>query len=204
LNEGKKTQNQEAVADAEKATNDWSMLDTMINRFIQTPQDKMLSVLCGYFNKILVFILTKENSKFLEYLLLRRNGVIFDGLMSHIEHHSLAQLVIELLQVQIKPEDSRSKKITMYNSDGSDNEQDNEDQEEATLTADQVKMKEILAKKGNQVILYLLDQLSIKNNDDTEVALNAHSILMDFCENDHCFNLLTTEEAMKRLIQIVC
>jgi len=61
-------------------------------------------------------------------------------------------------------------------------------------------MKEILAKKGDQVILYLLDQLSVKNIADTEVALNAHSILMDFCENDHCFNLLTTEVAMKRLI----
>jgi len=176
----------------------------MLTNFLQTPQDKMLSVLCGYFNKILVFILTKENSKFLEYLLLRRDGRIFDGLMAHIEHHSLAQLVIELLQVQIKPEDSRSKKITMYNSDGSDNEQDNEEQDEAVLTADQIKMKEILAKKGDQVILYLLDQMSVKNTDDIEVALNAHSILMDFCENDHCFNLLTTEEAMKRLIQIVC
>jgi len=99
----------------------------MINEFFMTPPDKMLSVLCGYFTKVINSILVKEKDKFLEYLLLKREGIIFDGLMRHMTHHSMAQLVIELLQVQIKPEDTRNKKLNMYNSDGSDNEDNNED-----------------------------------------------------------------------------
>lgn len=73
------------------------MLDTLINQFMQTEQEDMLSVLCGYFQKIISSLLNKENSKMLEYLLIKREGIIFDGLMHHISHHSLAQLLIELL-----------------------------------------------------------------------------------------------------------
>ena len=57
----------------------------------------MLPVLCGYFNKIFVALLGKEKQTTLEYLLLKREGVIFDGLLKHIRHHSLAILLIELL-----------------------------------------------------------------------------------------------------------
>jgi hypothetical protein len=28
--------------------------------------------------------------------------------------------------------------------------------------------------------------------------------LLDFCENDYCFNLLTAPEAMKKLIHVCC
>ena len=74
-----------------------------------------------------------------EYLFLRREGIVFDGLMRHISHHSLANLLIELLQIQIKPEESRQKKISLsyHNSDGSDNEQDDPDNDDVALTAEQ-------------------------------------------------------------------
>lgn len=91
----------------------------------------------------------------------------------------------------------------MY-SDGSDNDGENDDEAEATLTEDQVKMQEVIAKKSKLIIAALMDQLSRKNKDDLEVALNAYYILMEFCENDHCFNLLTQEELLERLIKICC
>jgi len=54
------------------------------------------------------------------------------------------------------------------------------------------------------IIAALMDQLSRKNKDNLEIALNAYSILMDFCENDHCFNTLTQEDLLQRLISICC
>ena len=59
----------------------------------------MLPVLCGYFNKIIQSLLTKEKTRILDYLFIKRDGAIFDGLMKHISNHSLAILMIELLQV---------------------------------------------------------------------------------------------------------
>jgi len=85
--------------------------------------------------------------------------------------------------VQIKPED-RQKKLNMNYSDGSDNEQDNEDNQETELTPEQQRMQEILNKKGQQIILALMDQLSTRNRGDLEVALNSYTILMEFTEND--------------------
>jgi hypothetical protein len=35
-------------------------------------------------------LLTKEKQKLLEYLLIKKDGAIFDGLIKHITHHSLA------------------------------------------------------------------------------------------------------------------
>ena len=105
--------------------------------------------------------------------------------------------------MQIKPED-RQKKLNMNYSDGSDNEQDNEDNQETELTPEQQRMQEILNKKGQQIILALMDQLSTRNKGDLEVALNSHTILMEFTENDQCFNLLIAPEALTRLIIVVC
>ena len=38
-----------AVDTSNEAKHDWSLLDTLINHFMQTEPDEMLSVLCGYF-----------------------------------------------------------------------------------------------------------------------------------------------------------
>ena len=69
----------------------------MISQFIQTAEAEMLPVLCGYFNKIVQDLLRKEKDKVLEYLLIKQEGAIFDGLMKHIDHHSLATLLVELM-----------------------------------------------------------------------------------------------------------
>ena len=65
-------------------------------------------------------------------------------------------------------------------------------------------MKEILAKKGKQVIMQLLDCLSNKNKNELEKTLNANTVLLEFCENDYCFNMLTTPETLQRLVSICC
>jgi hypothetical protein len=85
----------------------------------------------------------------------------------------------------------------MYNSDGSDAENHDEEAEnEGVLSQQQQKMKDVLAKKGNQVVLSLLDSLSSKNKDDLEKTLNANTILMEFCDNDYCFNMLSSPEIL--------
>lgn len=65
-------------------------------------------------------------------------------------------------------------------------------------------MKECLQKKGHQVVMQLLDCISSKNTENMERALNANSILLEFCENDHCFNLLTDPTCLMKLIRICC
>jgi len=39
---------------------DYSLLDTLVNQFLETDDEKMLPVLCGYFNKIVNSLLSKE------------------------------------------------------------------------------------------------------------------------------------------------
>jgi hypothetical protein len=151
--------------------------------------------------------MNKHKQMTLEYLLLKRKGRVFDLLMNHMYNHSNAILLIELLQVQIKSEapDSKKSKLAFYNSDGSDAEnQDDEAETEGTLTPEQMQMKLVLAQKGQKVVEGLLESLSASNQTDLEQTLNANTVLLDFCENDACFQLLTTPESLTRLIQICC
>jgi hypothetical protein len=50
----------------------------------------LLPILCGYFNKIVTALLSKIKQKMLVYLLVERNGDVFNKLLNHLEHHSLA------------------------------------------------------------------------------------------------------------------
>lgn len=61
----------------------------------------MLPILTGYFNKIVQSQIAKNKHPTLEYLLLFKKGAIFDVLLKHMHHYSLAVLMIELLEVQI-------------------------------------------------------------------------------------------------------
>jgi hypothetical protein len=57
-------------------------------------------------------------------------------------------------------------------------------------------MKTVLEKKSKLIIMKLLDCLSNKNTTELEKTLNANAVLMDFCDNEHCFAMLTTEEVL--------
>ena len=84
----------EEVVEEEK--NDYSLLDLLIGGFLGNDEER-LPILCGYFNKIVQSLLTKQKQSTLEYLLIKRKGDIFDLLMNFAQYHSLAILVIELL-----------------------------------------------------------------------------------------------------------
>lgn len=62
----------------------------------------------------------------------------------------------------------------------------------------------ILDEKCDEMVLKLLDTLSSKNQHDIEKTMNANAILLEFCENNHCFNILTKPKSLHKLTQICC
>ena len=191
-----------AEVKSEPPENDYSLLEQLVDGFFETCAEDMLPVLCGYFNKIVCSLVTKEKQRVLEYLLLKKDGAIFDAIGGRIEHHSLALLLTELLQIQIKPEPPQTKASAQYEWENSDQE-NAEDEPEGTLTPEQEQMQAILRAKGQRILLGLLDAFSHKN-DDLERTLNANAILMEFCENDHCFAMLTHPDVLQKLIRVCC
>jgi hypothetical protein len=70
--------------------------------FLEQGEDTELQpILCGYFSKIVTALLGKIKNKMLYYILIERQGDLFDKLMQHQQYHSLATLLIELLQLRI-------------------------------------------------------------------------------------------------------
>lgn len=77
---------------------DYSVMDELLDFF---DQETIEPILCGYFNKVVQALVTKAKSKVLLYFLIHRKGDIFDHLLRHMQHHSLAQLIVELMQIKI-------------------------------------------------------------------------------------------------------
>jgi len=82
-------------------------------------------ILCGYFNKIVQALLGKIKNKILYYILVKREGDIFTKLTHHLQHHSLAQLLVELMQVEL-PNQWDLDRIN-----GGDKDKDSEEEEDA-------------------------------------------------------------------------
>ena len=76
-------------------------MDTM-SQFLYEDQDP-LPILTGYFLKVMEQLLDKQKQSTLEYLLLHQEGKIFSGLLNKLDHHSLATLLIKLIEQQIQP-----------------------------------------------------------------------------------------------------
>lgn len=83
---------------------DFTLLDSMIDNFFDTPKQDMLPVLCGYFKKIITNLIKNERDLMLNYLFVKNEGKILDQLADHIDNDSLAGLAYELLQTQVRPE----------------------------------------------------------------------------------------------------
>ena len=135
---------------------DYSLLDSICQFLYE--DDEPLPILCGYFLKIMEQLLDKQKHMTLEYLLIHHEGKIFDGLLQHLGQHSLATLLIKLIEQQIQPD----KKDKWDASDNSDIEM-NEDPPEPELTADQKKMQAVLKQKSDMVVSRLIDMVSHKN-----------------------------------------
>ena len=61
---------------------DFSLMDNL-TEFLYHEEDP-LSILCGYFKRIMDELLAKQKSITLRYLLIEQNGKIFDGLLKHL------------------------------------------------------------------------------------------------------------------------
>lgn len=114
-----------------------------------------------------------------------------------MDHHSLATLLIKLIEQQIKPE----KKDKWDNSDNYDLDIDSE-QAEQELTEDQKRMQQVLKEKSTMVVHSLIDKLSAKNKDDLHMTLNASAVLTEFCENESFFSLLIEPETLKKIVGV--
>ena len=86
----------EATKEPEKPKHDYSLIDSL-SQFLYEDEDP-LPILCGYFLKVMEQLLDKQKQMTLEYLLLHQEGKIFSGLLRHLGHHSLATLLIKLIE----------------------------------------------------------------------------------------------------------
>lgn len=140
----------------------------------------------------------------LHYILLQRNGDIYGKLIKCLHHHSLAQLMVELLQVKITATTSNSTLDRFIFSDKNRGGDSEEDDEPATkLTPLETKMLDILNVRRQEVVLELIERLSSKNT-DFENCLNAHSILLELTDNEAMFGKLVDTQNISKLINCAC
>ena len=185
---------EEASEPVQKA--DYSLLDS-ITQFLYEEEDP-LPILCGYFLKVMEQLLDKQKQLTLEYLLIHQEGRIFNGLLRHLDHHSLATLLIKLIEQQIQPE----KKDKWDASDNSDLDMEQETAE-PELTPDQIFMQQVLKEKSTMVVTTLIERLSYRNKDDLHLTLNASTVLCEFCENEAFFKIFTSAEVMGKIVNVV-
>jgi hypothetical protein len=88
---------------------DYSMMDELFG-ILESEHggEEIEAILCGYFNKIVQALLNKIKIKMLHYMLIKRKGDIFSKLLNVLQHHSLAQLIVELMQVKIPSQEKMS------------------------------------------------------------------------------------------------
>jgi len=66
-----------------------------------THTPELLPVSCGYFFSIVRNLLLKQRKSTLRYLLLHTKGQAFDKLVKYIGYNSLADLLIEMMQINV-------------------------------------------------------------------------------------------------------
>jgi hypothetical protein len=111
-------------------------------------QEEVLPILCGYFLKVVTALLNKSKAKFLQYILVQKEGKIFDKLLNHLQHHSLAQLMVELMSVKIGV--GRHASVDWDKNSDEDKAKSEEPEEE--LSPVEAEMTRILQQKKQEVI----------------------------------------------------
>ena len=66
-----------------------------------THTPELLPVSCGYFFSIVRNLLLKQRKSTLRYILLHTKGEAFDRLVRYIGYNSLADLLIEMMQINV-------------------------------------------------------------------------------------------------------
>ena len=66
-------------------------------------EENPLPTLCGYFAKVFMHFASRHKHDFLKYLFIAREGRVFDSLLRHVENHSLALVIVQLVNLQVGP-----------------------------------------------------------------------------------------------------
>jgi len=116
----------------------------------------------------------------IRYILLHTQGAVFDQLVKYIKYHSMADLLIELMQLTFAFQPPASSILQDSNDSGD---------EKPALSEDQTNMLNILNRKKREVIKQLIMAMSHSNRDDLEASLNASTVLIDLIEIEKQFEL---------------
>lgn len=123
---------------------------------------ELLPVSCGYFFNIVRQLLMKQRKQILRYLLITTGGRIFDRLVQNIKYHSLSDLLLELMQVNVAYIQMSTNNSTSV-SKNSDGEGSPKSDSESKLSEDQNMMKKVLDAKKVMVVKQLILQMNHRN-----------------------------------------
>lgn len=141
----------------------------------------------------------------IKYLLLETNGRVFDRLVGYIQYHSLSDLLIEVMQLNIFIKDTvQVQNKSALEDDAPEDEENPSAESEAAV--EEIKkqeepklerhtMHEILQRKKVTVIQRLITSLSHKNRDNIEEALNASAVLIELIELEKTFEIFLDNKA---------
>ncbi len=201
---------------------DFSLLDELFSLLDQhaSASDDVEPILCGYFNKVVQALINKIKTKMLYYLLLKRKGDVFPLLLNFMQHHSLAQLLVELLQIKVATSTSGHLRSgggasggLMSNGGGrsfafggSDDDEEEEDDSENNQVAspDDIEMLKTLNERRQEVVAGLIEKLGAKNLRDFESCLNANGILMELIESEQLYGKIVEGANLSKLIVNAC
>lgn len=155
----------------------------------------------------------------LKYLLLDTQGRTFDQLLKYIRYHSLADLLMELMQLSVVYQHAASavgaasQVFEESNKDGSDGDKTGENGEGAAadgkdednilkkqapnMSGEQAQMYRILQRKKVMVVDGLLSTLSYKNRSNLDDSINATEILIELVEIEKTFDIFMMNKADK-------
>lgn len=175
-------------------------------------------ILCGYFNKVVMALVSKLKSRVLPYLLVKREGDVFSKLLLVLQHHSLAQLLVELLQLKIGPATTSASKSGASGGllgganrgfafgSHTDSEEEDKEGEEVKLTPEEARMAEVLGLKRQEVVATLIERLGCPadKKEDLENCLNANMVLSELAESEQLYPKLVEAQNLQRLAQHAC
>lgn len=147
----------------------------------------------------------KQRKHILRYLLLHCKGRAFERLVKYVKYHSLADLLIEFMQLNVvfqppaglssePPVVSLSdlRRESDYDTSPSDASQGRADH---LMTEDQHEMKRVLDASKLHVVRELIKQLECRNNADLEAPLNASAVLSELVETEKTFEIFMQNDA---------
>jgi len=148
---------------------------------LESAQPSLLPVTCGYFYNIVRQLLAKARKQTMRYLLLDCEGRLFDKLVDNISHHSLSDLLVEMMQLNFPAFQFK------MNSDDLDETNASDKDTKPEISPEQKVMVARLRQKKDMVIGRLLNGLTHSNRCNIEVSLNSSTVLVELIEIEKTF-----------------